>query len=1232
MTQTRPRRLVEMIDGNNNDLCIIINNNNNNNSEYVSESTVRESPTNADAWTPGDGSLGGGERSDRVRGRRSKRVPISTGCNDLQNEFGKEDRHARKMEGRHARFKPTKTRGRFEDYSEILGRLPTKEEMRYSRDELLKSGNVERNPGPSSPVAVVGGVPEKKPLKIRRRNQKANASQVIANLVEAEAAAKSDAVLAAADNQKERIREEKRAEREAFLAAQAVSQRAQAENIFPKDVWFHPFEPGTGDWHTAAEREQDLPRHYLPYGVVHATLQEIVENPDERDAFSSETRLPAKPQLFKAIYDCTRYQKSPLGPVMETSHLGLVAIPLHVFLHARARGHYYHNFVSAVDCLVRLSAIRTDFVRRIDSMADNTLYIQVLAALLIGPNRKLANNFGWRDLVGMAQNTALGFDKLRNALPDVEGVYIHGYQSKFEDILPESVFDNIAQGRIRAKDYFDTALKGGQSLFINGMERIKESREHAREVDDYCRYLPFSIRDLIPVFPDPNDVKNQIVGLTKRVLSATNPTMAQRVRERIIARRIADMVEQKYALISPTDIMRAAHVWAQASALSYADQMVFINGVEWAVNGTGTDGFPTDFGAFVKAETYQQGKPVRFIIAPSPYYRGVMFGLLYAATENFVHIFSDHLNKHFTPAELMNAIADPRSELYIDTPSITSDFSSFESQIDSDRIDSNEAEVYVAASPPYMARRVQDFFMHMSQQSYNIQSKDFTAVIAPMRLSGTYHTSIGNCIQNMCITAALIAAHYGIPNEELADWFSSEFVTGKFRVEGDDGKFSVRSTFDKVSFDQLCKTSGVKLESVEGVVSSFEHPYCGLEENADGTTYRDPINILAKLTTVFRSASTRAHDHMLQFSKALAYATNYYAVPLVAGIATELVIAGRKLLIRRYGNKENLVGALRNFKSITPFTMFVRDAEIHKSIDFSLLDLTDDELRARVNVSPDARQKLSDRFSYFTVEAQKLIEERAIPAIHHAFETLSSFPDPAHVHSAFTDWYGKITQGWRTAHPVIVEKMRSAREAVKSANIAEMVTKVSNKSLSVCDDINDAIDRLPFLRFLNFVSYLLALLVPYFAFAHWSLVVFLLPWFVLFILILALVLFAYLRYCLGIPLNVIKVLFRISSWLISFCIPMIIMARFTREFRRPRVVDRNTFRLIRVIRHFFRGPEPDIMVPPEPNHSNIDPLTEAIGEHAGGLTHPADAPRPTPAARVRGAFRTLGLFARRVPF
>lgn len=497
--------------------------------------------------------------------------------------------------------------------------------------------------------------------------------------------------------------------------------------------------------------------------------------------------------------------------------------------------------------------------------------------------------------------------------PIVEGCYVRGYDLNFRDLFPDVLVQ--AADRVRSGESAAFAAAWAHeklSVVGAGFRRLKERPSEWARAWEFCRAAPVYIRGLIPAFPNPASTKNAVVGLYKRII---RPARARDgyavVAETLIADELATEVSHHRTDFSPESILMRSDAKAREEIGWSDDQRKsFVAGAQEAVQMvlTRTGEELTDrikkFGVFLKAETYDPDakKAVRYIVAPKHYVRGLMFALLVDAEEAFVHAFGDHLVKGLRVDVMRQALMEKFRGIY---RIFESDYSSFESLIQSGRQLTNEEKVLVAGCAPAVAPVLERLLQILATTQLEFDCEFGKGILPNIRLSGTHHTSVSNAIQNICASFGALCRAAGNLALKAREFFRNFRLP--WMVEGDDGVFALPEGVKLDALVEAHKKAGNTVTS-ELHAEVQDANFCGAHMvlGDKWEVFKDPLECLSK---VFHSLkcdmTTKFHDAELMVAKAMSYLTTFPGLPIM-----DVVLAA--LLERHQVEMYSILNCLRN--------------------------------------------------------------------------------------------------------------------------------------------------------------------------------------------------------------------------------------------------------------------------------------------------------------------------------
>lgn len=558
------------------------------------------------------------------------------------------------------------------------------------------------------------------------------------------------------------------------------------------------------------------------------------------------------------------------------------------------------------------------------------------------------------------------------------GTYVRGYELEVRDIFPAPT--QIRDVVSRASGY------------------MRETAESVKKQWSECRLSSVHVADFLPSFPLHESVINQKLGFIKRLACARGqPTDAFKTNIRSAVRWLKHTYHPEETL-SMADVRAECLKHTQENGFTEEQKAKYMMGVDWALSlktlgdlelGASMLG---EAGGFNKMEVLDEGKKKtpRYIVAPNFYMRGYSHAILMSAQRNFFHQFKSHTVKGLTREEQkvkVHSAMEGRSGF------LETDYTSFESNITSFYIEEVEKELFVHFADEAMKPLVADMFSKLAHQTTEVKSSTFTMFLEPMRLSGTDHTSAGNCLVNFCITMAIMYEAMGRtdPMENFLDWMEN---THPYFFEGDDGLMHVGSDIDMARLKSATQHSGAKL--------TFEYDddmenlnFCGMTTEKvyiNGhpriVNMVNPMTILSKMFALFSPADTCRHDDEISAAKALSYYDLYHDLPIIGPVSRAVCefyqrqrvferirshfidLDGHTLPLDYWGSK--ILGGL----PLPSRADFMRS-----------LDRFKEQVAIFVEASAELRQSVADRF-HISISDQHTIEHQLVEQLERGHRVL----------------------------------------------------------------------------------------------------------------------------------------------------------------------------------------------------------------------------------------------------
>lgn len=688
---------------------------------------------------------------------------------------------------------------------------------------------------------------------------------------------------------------------EAEKEAQRAAHLAAAGNM-PRVCAFHPFRFGDDvTWQDVAPVKEELRLCVWPHRICEVQLDGVVPAVELRDPHNSEVRLP-RGNFHIARYRCRIQNRSFFNHVVQDPALDerTVFISPEIFALARSRRiAQYCTFAQGVERVRSFRAAHPDFSHDSrDPRSTGEFNDQVFTALLMVETNGLSNSL----VLDLLMNQ--GLDVLRHAVltdpanPMVAGNYVRGYHVTASELFAAPI--NGARAAVRAGVPVRVAATWAADKIVAAGTAIHESGRRAREgVEDrlrrsweYCRGLPVQVEGIVPSFPDPVDSVSNVLAACKRLLRRVElPTDEARTYLTAMGAIVVDKIANspnRHADMSMTQLIDAALAKVHEETQWSQDQKeCFLAGARQFVDGdinTCLDQLRI-YSVFIKQETYDitAAKAARYIVAPAHYARGVLFAACHAAELHIRDVFSGHLVKGLRVPE----IAEKLREAFVGCKQVfESDYSSFESLIDEFAQKTCEIPAFVAAAPVTIRERTRAVLTFMAENRATLKGAGLTLLAPIIRYSGTYQTSSGNGLENIVKSFSALALAARIPVSRLREWFDS--YRRPWLVEGDDGAFDL----DGIPLADVVEAHKKCGHTVTAEVHSDvnDAAFCGLRQLFDGTIFKDPLDVLSRLTHwLGADRGTGKYDLDMLVSKAISYGMLYGRLPLVGPLCRAIV-------------------------------------------------------------------------------------------------------------------------------------------------------------------------------------------------------------------------------------------------------------------------------------------------------------------------------------------------------
>lgn len=399
---------------------------------------------------------------------------------------------------------------------------------------------------------------------------------------------------------------------------------------------------------------------------------------------------------------------------------------------------------------------------------------------------------------------------------------------------------------------------------------------------------PIRVQGLAPHMPDPSDNGTMLAGIAKRLMP-----------ERPAEANHGALAELELLTDELTQLVRA--VPARDPDELLAELLAGRPQHEAAALRAGWESAEEDperaiadlahapYKCFVKAEAYPEAshKPPRFIMTLTLEQRGMQAFFLRPMLDRIERATSAGNVKHLTP----QGITDKLRDRFADVARVCeTDYTAFESSISPDVKNSVENRLFLAVADDddqrAFVRQV------LARRHVNVMGPTFHIPHMPhIRMSGDQHTSIGNLVTNLVVSAYAT----GRSVRELLD-------TGLF--EGDDGVYPLGDC-DPLVLQARAAEVGFTLKVKTGRWDELS--FCGRNfvvfEDYEYMA-RSSERVLVGLTTLFSARQdSQTHDLMLQRAKALSvlavpYAPRSTCVAAIIEFATRSHMVSERYLAR----------------------------------------------------------------------------------------------------------------------------------------------------------------------------------------------------------------------------------------------------------------------------------------------------------------------------------------------
>lgn len=529
----------------------------------------------------------------------------------------------------------------------------------------------------------------------------------------------------------------------------------------------------------------------------------------------------------------------------------------------------------------------------------------------------------------------------------VEGYYLKGYEVGLQDLFPDKFKAAAEKVRTKVMDAREAAEELGAQLGAKagGFTALREKPGDWLRAFQ-ARMAPVHIRDFYPLFPNSKSVANQVAGMFKRITPDLGP-VSDYARE--AERAVADAMIQRLRDRSPEGFSRARiESDAAATALAHGEwaemqQAEFIRGAlkfadmvesrQRVQDDEALHQAMKEFKVFLKTETYPALKAPRYIVCPSHYIRGFLFAAISGAEHRFFETVRESVTKYMTPEE-RNSL---RERMFAGEGNcMENDFTSFESHIDRRRQMEVEARVIEAACDEESRDALLSVFEVLAEGDNAFSATFGSGFLPTIRLSGTYHTSLANNIQNRAITFAAVCHAMRLPASEAGrvylEW------NHPYLVEGDDLLMALPANLEVAAVMAAAADHGNQMKSKK-FPAADEANYCGSHSVRVGdrlVPVRDSLEALAKLfCDLAPDVSCGKADAVLMLSKARSFAFEMGPSPILAPVIEALEVrfrdAGRVL--------DKAVAEARGLKAPISLGMVKVSGAVRKTVASRVKDL-----------------------------------------------------------------------------------------------------------------------------------------------------------------------------------------------------------------------------------------------------------------------------------------------------
>lgn len=714
------------------------------------------------------------------------------------------------------------------------------------------------------------------------------------------------------------------------------------------------------------------------HGFVHATYHSTYTNAaDTRDMYSRAVirHKGTRTIICYTLEGGIEYLLGPREMLNDDEPLGIVEVDLDWLMYLARK-----QVASSGDYHLTLSTVIATNSRNMDYHVDSrymasvqqTLLAHVYTSLLLLYNCSVhvPKFFDiMEDVGGRILETALLRATSKN-LPLTPGRYVYGYGftinetlSKYVDYKSRVLTAKVKVARLRANRVITN--------YFNQLEDRKAAyRARVAKIDFG---LPLCMPKLTPF--------TMLAGAVKR-LGPQYDALSTAVQERVL--QVKDLLMGPKLGADPLppvtfEVFREEldkHL--AVSQYSEPDREAFASTAMYVFDAMSTGNSRSfseamaritnaKFKFFIKSEDYgvEQKKTPRFIVSPEIEYRAAGWALFHFAEHNIIvnSKLGEYLVKTVQVEDIPNKLAENLQDAGV---MFENDYTSFESTITKWVIENIEK--------PYLTQFLKQslgIYSHATHEiveayfdrliyDVEIEGKNQRFFLSPMRLSGTYQTSIGNALLNAALT---ITATWDYLRQFKPHLTLKEHVSKlKLFIEGDDAiglmpgeeghPVGFAEWFEKHSPDY----GAVAKAAIDTVFSGLS--FCGTRGLEWGTAFLrivNPIDVISRLGHILNPAlDTDKNDAPLQTAKAMSYYHMYMHIPAIreaCGIILErfseiriallaeitegepITVAGRWLMKELREKKVNMGAFIQDNATLLTSIDLMRDNVVNAAIE-----------------------------------------------------------------------------------------------------------------------------------------------------------------------------------------------------------------------------------------------------------------------------------------------------------